>query len=102
VRPLSRAARLAPKDYLIQAQLGWALFSAGQTDAAIEHLRRGAALRPSYGPVWQHLGLAYRKQGKHREARDAFQRATRLMPANQRARALLAEEQTAQPQAARR
>ncbi|HEX8678815.1 MAG TPA: tetratricopeptide repeat protein, partial [Chthoniobacterales bacterium] len=80
VRPLSRAARLAPKDYLVQAQLGWALYAAGQTEAAIQHLRRGTALNSSYGPAWRHLGLAYQKQGREREAQEAFQRAARLMP----------------------
>ncbi len=53
----------------------------GQTDAAIAHLRKGASLAPkSYGPVWEHLGLAYQKQGRHQEAAKAFEKATQIMP----------------------
>jgi Flp pilus assembly protein TadD len=58
------------------------LVVAGQTEAGIAHLRQGASLAPkSYGPVWEHLGLAYQKQGRHQLAVKAFEKATQLMPA---------------------
>jgi tetratricopeptide (TPR) repeat protein len=80
IPPLERAARLMPRNYLIQSQLGNCLEAVGQIDAGISHLRQGASLNSSYGPVWEHLGLAYRKKGSHREAAKAFERATQLMP----------------------
>jgi Tfp pilus assembly protein PilF len=43
-------------------------------------LRKGARLAPHYGPVWEHLGLAYARQGHHREAAKSFERATKAMP----------------------
>jgi Flp pilus assembly protein TadD len=43
-------------------------------------LRKGASLNSSYGPVWEHLGLAYQKKGNHKEAIKAFEKATQLMP----------------------
>jgi Flp pilus assembly protein TadD len=43
-------------------------------------LRKGASLNSSYGPVWEHLGLAYQKKGNHKEAMKAFERAIQLMP----------------------
>jgi tetratricopeptide (TPR) repeat protein len=55
-------------------------------------LRKGAGLNSSYGPVWQHLGLAYQKKGQRREALQAFEKATRLMPTNRSSWARLAEE----------
>jgi Flp pilus assembly protein TadD len=56
------------------------LATTGQVDAGISYLRKGANLEPKYGPVWEHLGLAYQKKGNHREAVKAFERATQLTP----------------------
>jgi tetratricopeptide (TPR) repeat protein len=52
----------------------------GQINVGIDHLRKGASLNSNYGPVWEHLGLAYQKQGRHKEAIKAFERATQIMP----------------------
>jgi len=81
IPPLQRAAQLAPKDFLVQSQLGYCLQATGQVDAGITHLRLGANLAPkNYGPVWDHLGVAYQKKGQHAEAVKAFERATQIMP----------------------
>jgi tetratricopeptide (TPR) repeat protein len=81
IAPLQRAVRLAPRDFLVHAQLGYCLQATGQLDAGIEHLRTGANLAPkNYGPVWEHLGLAYQKKGMHREAAKAFEHAVQIMP----------------------
>ena len=93
IPPLQRAARLAPKDFLVHAQLGYCLQATGQLDAAIRHLRLGASLAPkSYGPVWDHLGVAYQKKGLHRDAVKAFEHATQIMPNYRLAWQHLAEE----------
>ncbi len=52
----------------------------GQVDSGISYLRKGASLAPNYGPVWEHLGLAYQKKGNHRDAVKAFERSTQLTP----------------------
>jgi Flp pilus assembly protein TadD len=52
----------------------------GQVDSGISCLRKGASLAPTYGPVWEDLGLAYQKKGNHRDAVKAFERATQLTP----------------------
>jgi tetratricopeptide (TPR) repeat protein len=101
IPPLQRAARLAPRDFLIQAQLGFCLQVTGQVDAAIDHLRTGANLAPkTYGPVWEHLGLAYQKKGLHRDAVKAFERAVQIMPSYGPAWRHLAEEYRALGRAA--
>ena len=52
----------------------------GQTESAIEHLRKGAKLASNYSPVREHLGLAYAKEGRHRDAVKSFERATKINP----------------------
>jgi predicted Zn-dependent protease len=64
IPPLQRAARLLPKDFLVQSQLGFCLASVGQVDAGISYLRKGASLNSSYGPVWEHLGPGTPKLAK--------------------------------------
>ena len=80
VSPLERSARLKPRDYLIQSQLGYCLQHVGRVADGINHLQIGARLNPKYGPVWEHLGLAYQKLGRHNEAVRAFEKAALLMP----------------------
>ncbi len=80
VPPLTRAAKLAQRDFLVRSQLGYCLESVGQVDAGISHLEAGAKLAPNYGPVWEHLGVAYQKKGRHRDAVKAFEKATKIMP----------------------
>ena len=81
IPPLQRAAKLAPKDFLVQSQLGYCLQATGQLDAGITHLRLGASLAPkNYGPVWDHLGVAYQTKGLHADAAKAFEKATQIMP----------------------
>lgn len=102
IPPLQRAVRLAPKDFLVHAQLGFCLQATGQVDAGIKHLRTGANLAPkTYGPVWNHLGLAYQKKGMHREAVQAFERAVQIMPSYRAAWQHLAEEYRALGQGAK-
>lgn len=93
IPPLERAARMAPKDYLIHAQLGFCLQATGRVDAGIQHLRTATNLAPkTYGPVWEHLGLAYQRKGMHAEAAKAFEHAVQIMPTYGLAWRHLAEE----------
>ena len=81
IPPLERAVRLAPRDFLVHAQLGYCLQAVGQVDAGIQHLRTATSLAPkNYGPVWEHLGLAYQRKGMHAEAVRAFEHAVQIMP----------------------
>jgi len=69
-------------------------------DAALDHLRKGASLNSSYGPVWEYLGLAYQKKGLHRDAVRAYEKATRLMPGSRHSWEHLSEEYRALGRAA--
>jgi Flp pilus assembly protein TadD len=61
ISPLQRAAKLLPQNYLVQSQLGYCLLTTGQTNAAVGYLQKGATLNSRYGPVWEHLGVAYKR-----------------------------------------
>jgi len=54
-------------------------------------LQKGAGLNSGYGPVWEHLGVAYKKQGRHYDAVNALEKATRLLPTSPLAWRHLAE-----------
>src|SRR5439155_869592 len=68
---LSRAvaARVLPTDYRTN-QRSDRIFAEGRN------------LDSSYGPVWEHLGVAYKKQGRNRGAVSALETATRLLPSS--------------------
>ena len=82
IPPLQRAAKLLPRDYLVQSQLGFCLQQTGDVDMGISLLRKGISLKSSYGPAWEHLGLAYQRKADHKHAVEAFEKATQLMPSS--------------------
>jgi predicted Zn-dependent protease len=48
-------------------------------------------LNTEYGPVWEHLGVAYQKQRRNKEAVVGVENATRLLPSSYLAWKHLAE-----------
>jgi len=55
--------------------LGWAYLEKGQTDLAIDALRRSIAAQPAFCVGHYRLGLAFEKKGELQAAREAFSRA---------------------------
>lgn len=55
--------------------LGWAYLEKGQTDLAIDALRRSVAAQPAFCVGHFRLGLAFEKKGEMQAAREAFSRA---------------------------
>ncbi len=55
--------------------LGWAYLLKGDTDKAIESLRRALALQPEFCVGAYRLALAYEKKGDHKAALEAVSRA---------------------------
>jgi type IV pilus assembly protein PilF len=55
--------------------LGWAQLEAGQTDAAVESLRRSIAAQPLFCVGLYRLGLAYEKRREDTAAADSLTRA---------------------------
>jgi adenylate cyclase len=80
---IEQAIRLSPRDPLLSFWLlnfGRAQADLGQTEAAIENLRKAVASNPS--PAWMRISLAavYARSGRNAEARDAMDDALRMMP----------------------
>jgi len=59
---------------------GWCLFHLGRFAEAIEQFSAALGARPGWREADAHLGLAYAKMGRNREAADAFKRAFRVHP----------------------
>ncbi len=58
--------------------LGWAYLEKGQTDLAIDALRRAVAAQPSFCVGHFRLGLAFEKKGELQAAREALSRAVEV------------------------
>ncbi len=60
--------------------LAWALLMGGRTDEAETLVREAIKRNDQLAAAWDTLGMAYYRQGKRKEAREAFQKANELMP----------------------
>jgi Flp pilus assembly protein TadD len=91
-----RLARIGQRSLRDQPEmndtLGWALHRAGDSRAAVPHLRRATELRPESALYHYHLGAALESAGESAAARASLQRALKLdpsFPGHQQARAAL-------------
>jgi Flp pilus assembly protein TadD len=87
------AARDAPDDLFVQANLGWGSFRLGHRDEGIAALEALLAVDPSRVTDRARLGIALLTVGRTREGRDALGLALALQPGASwapRAEALLA------------
>ena len=74
-----------------QFQAAKALLQAGRALQAVRYLYQAVAVRPEHLPTWLALGDASVRSGLPEHARRAYQRALKIAPDNDRARAALAE-----------
>jgi membrane associated rhomboid family serine protease len=65
------------------AQLGYLALEGKRNTEAEELYREALRLNPRQAGWWHNLGIAYQRQGRWPEAREAFQRAAALEPDNQ-------------------
>jgi len=84
-----RASRIDPDSALAHSRLAGALLYAGNTEAAVEPIRRAVALNPNLSEVQYNLGL-YRWRRGSASAGEAYRRAVELNPDNADALAALA------------
>lgn len=71
-----------PNDIDTYNDLGLALHYTRQSEAAIEVLKKGAQVMPSYQRIWLSLGFILNAVGRNDEAKTAFQKAVELDPMN--------------------
>jgi tetratricopeptide (TPR) repeat protein len=80
---LIRAAlRAKPDSGHIVDSLGWVFYKKGQFDRAVTELERAAKLMPRDGTVAEHLGDAYLKAKRSRDALRIYRRALGMENAN--------------------
>jgi len=60
--------------------LAWAVLMAGRVDEAETLVREAIQRNNQLAAAWDTLGMAYYRQGKLKDARDAFRKALELMP----------------------
>lgn len=72
-------------------QVGLGLLKSGQIGRAAELAALGVCDFPDDGPLWELLGVAHQREGRHELAREALETATLLKPLDIGARFCLAE-----------
>lgn len=72
---IKRALDIEPEDGFYIDSLGWVYYQRGQYQKAIDQLERAVNLTSSDPTITEHLGDAYRKIGKYRDARQEYQDA---------------------------
>ena len=77
---IARAHALDPENGNIQDSLGWAQFKQGQFATAVETLEQAVDKEPANAEINDHLGDAYWRVGREREARWLWNRVLTLDP----------------------
>lgn len=75
-----RALKQRPRDAHIIDSLGWALYTLGQYEEALQYLDRAVELMPYDATVNDHLGDLYWRLNRRREARFQWERALQANP----------------------
>lgn len=77
---IARAHALDPENGNIQDSLGWAQFKQGQFSVAVDTLEQAVDKEPGNAEINDHLGDAYWRVGREREARWLWNRVLTLDP----------------------
>jgi tetratricopeptide (TPR) repeat protein len=85
----SDAVRRSPRAGAARSYLGWALFSGGEVDRAIEQYRVAIALNPNLPDAHHNLAVALASKGLHEAALPSYLEAIRLKPKDALSRANL-------------
>lgn len=78
---LTRAAKAAPRDPMIQLYLALANKELGQVDAESAAVNRALAIDPYFYPALLHKGMMLERLGKLRQASKVFRDVLKIMPA---------------------
>jgi tetratricopeptide (TPR) repeat protein len=75
-----KVLKLNPNDVDTFNDIGLAYFYSGKSNIAVDRLKRGTEVVPSYQRVWLSLGFVLLSEGRGREAKPALQKAVELDP----------------------
>ncbi|HEX7315504.1 MAG TPA: tetratricopeptide repeat protein [Pyrinomonadaceae bacterium] len=71
-----RALTVAPKDYVILANLGYSLYLADDYAGALRRLKQASKLAPAVPVIYNNLGVVHARLGHHDDAFKNFARAS--------------------------
>ncbi|NOZ69090.1 MAG: tetratricopeptide repeat protein, partial [Deferribacteres bacterium] len=80
IEMFERVIKLDPDNVDAYNDLGLAYHYTGRSDIAVDRLRMGAVVGPSYQRIWLSLGFVLLSKGKTEDARLALQKAVELDP----------------------
>ncbi len=84
------AREIDPKSLIINANIGWCYYLAGNYDKAVEAAKETLRLDPSFGIAYGYLGQAQVEKGQYEAAIESFRKNVSLEPANLARKAELA------------
>jgi eukaryotic-like serine/threonine-protein kinase len=87
---INLARDIDPKSLIINANIGWCYYLAGDYDKAIEAQKETLRLDPSFGVAYGYMGQAYLEKGQYDAAVEAFRKYVSLEPGSPSRRAELA------------
>jgi eukaryotic-like serine/threonine-protein kinase len=90
IREMKLAREIDPKSLIINANLGWVYYLAGDYDRAIEAEKATVKMDPSFATAHSYLGQAYLAKNQFPEAIEEFRTVTSLSPGDIAAEADLA------------
>jgi len=82
VTEIKLARDIDPKSLIINANVGWCHYLAGDYDKAIEAAKETLQLDPSFGVAYGYLGQALLEKGQNEAAIEAFRKNVSLEPGN--------------------
>ena len=77
---IKRALVIEPEDGFYVDSLGWVYYQKGEYQKAVDQLERAVNLTNSDPTITEHLGDAYNKVGKERDARHQYEDALKTDP----------------------
>ncbi|MFW5426936.1 MAG: tetratricopeptide repeat protein [Methylophagaceae bacterium] len=78
---INKAVALKPDDAFYLDSLGWVYYRLGELEKAVDYLRQAVVIRPDV-ELLTHLGEVLWVQGKHDEAKQIWQKATKKEATN--------------------
>lgn len=87
-----RALTVAPKDYVVLANLGYSLYLADDYAGALRRLKQASKLAPSEPVIHNNLGVVHARLGNHGDAFKSFARASNEYDAHVKLAGILEEQ----------
>ncbi len=90
ITEIKLAREIDPRSLIINANIAWCYYLAGDYDKAVEAAKETLRLDPSFGVAYGYLGQAYLEKGQYAESIDADRNFVSLAPGDVSRRAELA------------